>query len=71
MSSSSNELRCTGCDALLAKRERGGFSIRRGPMQTAVTGDFTIAVTCYRCGALNVATSRPPTTPSPAAEAAA
>jgi phage FluMu protein Com len=63
------DCRCKGCDALLAKRDRDGLSIRRGDMQTTVTGaDFTVAVSCYRCRALNVLTSRPepPPTATPA-----
>jgi hypothetical protein len=36
-------------------------------MQTTVTGtDFTVAVTCYRCKTLNVATSPRKPTPTPA-----
>ena len=52
------------CQALLAKQDRDGLSIRRGDMQTTVTGtDFTVAVTCYRCKTLNVVT--PPRKPTP------
>ena len=72
---STTDIRCKQCSALLAKRDRDGLSIRRGDMQTTVTGgDFTVSVTCYRCRALNVLTSRrepPPTaTPAPAPAAA-
>jgi phage FluMu protein Com len=58
MRSTSTEFRCKQCQALLAKQDRDGLSIRRGDMQTTVTGtDFTVAVTCYRCKTPNVATS--------------
>lgn len=63
--STTTDCRCKGCGALLAKRDRDGLTIRRGDMQTTVTGaDFTVSVSCYRCRALNVLTSRrepPPT----------
>jgi phage FluMu protein Com len=53
------DYRCKKCGALLAKRDDNGLSIRRGDMQTIITGtDFTVAVTCYRCKTLNVVTSR-------------
>jgi len=67
---STTDIRCKQCSALLAKRDRDGLSIRRGDMQTTVTGgDFTVAVTCYRCRALNVVTSRPAQPPAAAAHA--
>lgn len=63
------DIRCKQCSALLAKRDRDGLSIRRGDLQTNVTGtDFTVAVTCYRCRALNVVTSRSPMPPSAAGQ---
>jgi phage FluMu protein Com len=66
MRSTSTEFRCKHCQALLAKQDRDGLSIRRGDMQTTVTGtDFTVAVTCYRCKTLNVATSPRKPTPTP------
>ncbi len=64
---STTDCRCKNCQALLAKRDLDGLTIRRGDMQTTVTGgDFTVSVTCYRCKALNVITSRTPTAPTPA-----
>jgi hypothetical protein len=62
------DCRCKACGALLAKLDRDGLTIRRGDMQVVVTGESTVAVTCYRdrCRTLNVLSSRKPTTPSPA-----
>lgn len=62
------DCRCKACGALLAKLDRDGLTIRRGDMQVVVTGDSTVAVTCYRdrCRTLNVLSSHKPTTPSPA-----
>lgn len=49
------ELRCKHCQALLAKREHDGLTIRRGGLQATITGvALAIALTCYRCDALNV-----------------
>jgi len=60
--------RCKACGALLAKLDRDGITIRRGDMQVVVSGDSTVAVTCYRdrCRTLNVLSSRKPTPPTPA-----
>jgi len=57
------DCRCKHCQALLARRELDGLTVRRGDMQTTVTGtEFTVSVTCYRCKTLNVLTSvRKPT----------
>lgn len=62
------DCRCKACGALLAKLDRDGLTIRRGDMQVVVTGESTVAVTCYRdrCRTLNVLSSRKPTTPTPA-----
>jgi len=61
---STTDCRCKHCQALLAKHDRDGLTIRRGDMQTTVTGaDFTVAVTCYRCKTLTVLAS--PRTPTP------
>jgi phage FluMu protein Com len=68
-STNTTDCRCKNCQALLAKHDRDGLSIRRGDMQTTVTGaDFTVAVTCYRCKTLNVLASprKPTPTPTPA-----
>ena len=67
-STTATDCRCKACGALLAKRDRDGLTIRRGDMQVVVSGDSTVAVTCYRdrCRTLNVLSSRKPTTPSPA-----
>ena len=67
-STNTTDCRCKNCQALLAKHDRDGLSIRRGDMQTTVTGvDFTVAVTCYRdrCRTLNVLASRTPMPPTP------
>ena len=62
------DCRCKACGALLAKRDRDGLTIRRGDMQVVVSGDSTVAVTCYRdrCRTLNVLSSRNPTPSMPA-----
>ena len=67
-STTATDCRCKACGALLAKRDRDGLTIRRGDMQVVVTGDSTVAVTCYRdrCRTLNVLSSRKPTPPTPA-----
>ena len=58
-SANTHECRCKQCSALLAKRDLDGVTIRRGEMQTTVTGgDFTVSVTCYRCHTLNVLAGR-------------
>lgn len=72
---STTDYRCKACGALLAKRDRDGLTIRRGDMQVVVTGDSTVAVTCYRdrCRTLNVLSSRRPPPPAnalPSASAA-
>lgn len=56
-----------GLRRLLAKRDRDGLTIRRGDMQVVVSGDSTVAVTCYRdrCRTLNVLASRTPMPPTP------
>ena len=67
-STTATDCRCKACGALLAKRDRDGLTIRRGDMQVVVSGDSTVAVTCYRdrCRTLNVLSSRTPTPPMPA-----
>ena len=62
------DCRCKACGALLAKLDRDGLTIRRGDMQVVVSGESTVAVTCYRdrCRTLNVLSSRKPTPPTPA-----
>lgn len=55
--SSPHEIRCKHCHSLLAKHDRDGLAIRRGPLQAIVTGSFSVAITCYRCQALNVLSS--------------
>jgi hypothetical protein len=54
--------RCENCQALLAKLDDDGLTIRRGQMQFTITGESTVAVTCYRdcCHTLNVLASRSP-----------
>ena len=67
-STTATDCRCKACGALLAKRDRDGLTIRRGDMQVVVSGDSTVAVTCYRdrCRTLNVLSSRKPPPPTPA-----
>lgn len=70
MRPTSTELRCKHCQALLAKQDRDGLSLRRGDLQILVTGsDFTASVTCYRCQTLNVAVGSSKPAPAPAAPA--
>ncbi|MBC7174055.1 MAG: hypothetical protein H5U40_16555 [Polyangiaceae bacterium] len=65
--SSTTDCRCKTCQALLAKRDLDGVTIRRGDMQTTVTGtDFTVSVICYRCKTLNVLAWPRKPTPTPA-----
>jgi hypothetical protein len=65
MHSSSTDCRCKRCNALLAKKERTGISIRRGELQAMVTGtDFTASIVCYRCHTLTVVTHAPGQHPS-------
>jgi len=66
--STTYDCRCKACGALLAKLDRDGLTIRRGDMQVVVSGDSSVAVTCYRdrCRTLNVLASRKPTPPTPA-----
>lgn len=67
MSPKSPEFRCRHCNALLAKREADTLSIRRNDLHATVAGDFTVTVACYRCHAVNIATSARPPAPPPAA----
>lgn len=56
MRSTSTDLRCKHCEALLARQDHDGLALRRGDFQIAVTGsEFTASITCYRCHTLNVA----------------
>jgi phage FluMu protein Com len=64
--STTTDCRCKACGALLAKHGRDGLTIRRGDMQLVVSGESTVAVTCYRCRTLNVLSSRRPMPPAPA-----
>ena len=70
MRTTSPEHHCKQCNALLAKQDRDGLCLRRGSFQATVTGDFTIAIGCYRCSTVNVVTSThampAPTRPSAA-----
>ena len=54
------EVRCRGCNALLAMRDGEQVSIRRGDLQATIIGDFVASLVCYRpsCRTLNVI--RPP-----------
>lgn len=60
MRATPTDIRCKHCGTLLARQDRDGLTIRRGEMQVTVAGtDFTVSLTCYRCGTLNVATAAP------------
>jgi hypothetical protein len=50
-----SEVRCSACGALLGIREAGGLSIKRGDLQAVVSGDFQVALLCWRrsCRKLN------------------
>jgi hypothetical protein len=42
------EVRCSNCGALLAKREPAGMTIRRGDLEAILTGAFQMTLRCYR-----------------------
>ncbi len=50
------DVRCHECGILLARIRDGGLCIRRGDLQTTVTGEFQASIVCYRprCRALTV-----------------
>ncbi len=48
------EVRCTACGMLLAKRDETGLSIQRGDLQATFDGEFHASLVCYRCKALVV-----------------
>jgi len=56
MNPKEDEVRCKTCNALLAKLEGAGLSIRRGDLQATVDGVFRAALVCYRprCRTLNI-----------------
>jgi phage FluMu protein Com len=55
---STKDFRCKQCQALLAKHDSDGLSIRRGDLQATVSGNgFTVSFTCYRCQSLSVVTT--------------
>lgn len=60
MASQAEDVRCTGCGKLLARRVGGVLTIQRGDLQVTVDGDFHAAFVCYqpRCRRLNVLTVR-------------
>lgn len=57
------EIRCTACNVLLAKLERGVLNIQRGDLQASFDGDFHASLVCYRprCRKLNVVRMSPDT----------
>ena len=58
MPDTATDCRCKACNALLAKQACNALSIRRGRIETRVSGaDFAVGITCYRCHAFNVFTS--------------
>ncbi len=56
MNQKTRQIRCTGCNALLAEVDDSGLVIRRGDLQATIDGDFHASVVCYRprCRKLNV-----------------
>ena len=44
------EVRCEGCDALLATIDDSALTIRRGGLQVVVDGDFHASISCYGAG---------------------
>ncbi len=50
------EVRCEGCDALLATIDDSALTIRRGGLQVTVDGNFHASIVCYgpRCHTLTV-----------------
>ena len=59
------QIRCKGCQTLLAAIDSSGFTIMRGNLQATISGQFTASVVCYRCQALNVVqhSTAPPKAP--------
>jgi phage FluMu protein Com len=57
------EIRCTACNVLLAKLERGALNIQRGDLQASFDGEFHASLVCYRprCRRLNVIRMSPST----------
>lgn len=58
MRTPTRDIRCAGCNSLLAKVESGGMTLVRGGLQATINGDFHASLVCYRprCGKLNVLT---------------
>ena len=55
-SGDATEIRCAGCDSLLAKLAGGTLQLQRGDLQASFDGDFHASIVCYRarCRRLNV-----------------
>ena len=47
-STRAQDIRCPGCNALLARREGDVIAIRRNDLQVSITGDGYASVLCYR-----------------------
>ncbi len=56
MNSNEKDIRCQGCNTLLAKLGDSGLTIRRSELQATVDGEFRATLVCYqhRCRALNI-----------------
>ena len=54
------DIRCSGCNALLARREGDVIAIRRNDLQVSFGGDGHASVLCYRpsCRKLTVVATR-------------
>lgn len=50
------DVRCSNCNALLARIETGALTIRRGDLEARIAGSYDAALVCYRprCRKLNV-----------------
>jgi len=51
-----DDIRCKSCNALLAKLDETGLTIKRGDLQVTVDGAFRATLVCYRprCRSLNI-----------------
>ena len=70
MGTPAREVRCAGCQILLAQRDETGVTIRRNDFEAHYGGHGLVSILCYRprCRRLNVL--RIATSPTPEGDAA-